>query len=82
MRVGPTALMPETLRLRRDPLSVSAASPTLVTLVHRLSDATCRGATSALEQLSRHCEPGAHLPQGARLASQEAHVYQINVTKH
>ena len=48
MRAGPTALMPETLRLRRDPLRVSAARPTLVTLVHRLSDATCVGASSAL----------------------------------
>ena len=41
MTGGPTALMPDTLRLRRDPLSVSAASPTLVILVQRLRDATC-----------------------------------------
>ena len=42
MTGGPTAAMPDTLRLRRDPLSVSAASPTLVTLVQRLSDTSCR----------------------------------------
>ena len=40
MTGGPTALMPDTLRLRRDPLSVSAASPTVVILVQRLRDAT------------------------------------------
>ncbi len=54
MRPGPTALMPETLRLRRDPFSVSAASPTLVTLVHRLSDATCTGATQHQSPLFMH----------------------------
>ena len=41
MRGGPAAAMPETLRLLRDPLSVRAASPTLVILLHRRRDATC-----------------------------------------
>lgn len=38
---GPTQGMPETLRLRSLPLSVRAAIPTSVTLVHRLSDTSC-----------------------------------------
>ena len=41
MSGGPAAAMPETFRLLRDPLSVRAASPTLVILVHRRRDATC-----------------------------------------
>ena len=50
MSGGPAAAMPETFRLLRDPLSVRAASPTLVILVHRRRDATC---TSMVRGMSR-----------------------------
>ncbi len=47
MTGGPTSGMPDTLRLRRDPLSVSAANPTLVTFVQRRRDTSCTGITGS-----------------------------------
>ena len=51
MSGGPAAAMPETFRLLRDPLSVRAASPTLVILVHRRRDATCTSIRKSMSTL-------------------------------